>query len=850
MAKEAPFGGTGNYQNTSDAIAWLRTIDPRSVLDVGCGFGRWGFLCREFLDIWNGRRTREEWAVRLVGVDAYAGNLKQHHHYIYDELHAEPVERYLARREETFDLIILGDVLEHLPKVQGMEVLAEAVKRAHYVLLVLPLGESWDQEDEYGNPYERHLAVWHEHEILDRKPLVARRYQDYLGRPYLAAVLSSEDPKGVREVLANLAPAGGAQPTVRAERSTAVHAPQAADDGDLLRKDETPDSLHVVLVTMEYPPLFGGGIATYAFQTARLLGEAGHRVSVLTAMRDKEPPALPNVTVRTVEPPPAQDTGSYETDYLTQCCMLGRMLASRLSEVHAEQPVDLIEVTDYYTEGLFLDLSDLRKPDGGCVPVVTQFHGPRSLVTSLNSRTYPGLLTRTESVGFCNAPYRKTYSPLMRDQVDELWSGSPCAFVPSGFALPPETPADETNEHEFDLLYFGRLECRKGVIPLARAILQVVERGRMPSVCFIGGDTDTASDGGSMAEWLERTLRPRLGSRLHLKDPIPQSELWRILPKARVIVLPSLWESLGYAMLEAFCSGRPVITSRQVGAAYILEGELAERTLVDAHDEGALAERLAASMEMPEAELRQWADGLRRAVERAFEPQHVVEQIVGYYRRCIAQATDPSSASRSTGIRWSDWLSFMDELVRQFGLIKGELDRYAASVAELKAWIADLQEGKAWLEGALADQKAWSGEQEKANARLEEQRAGWERAAAESQARCAALERAMQDAEQRLGGYEAQARQWAERERTLAGEAERLSGEVTVQQGMVDELRRWSSDLKTLNEEYAAEIERLRDVLEAERDERERLRQTCSQWKRQGLFRVLRRVRLLRDLEE
>lgn len=202
MAGEAPFGGTGNYQHLGDAIAWLRTIDPRSVLDVGCGFGRWGVLCREFLDIWRGHQTRETWALRLVGVDAYPGNLKQHHHYIYDELHAEPIEHYFARKPDSFDLTVLGNVLEHFPKEQGLDVLAEAMKRSQYVLVVLPLGDMPRQEHDYGNPYEQRVSTWQAEEILDREPLIARHYEDPWGRPYLVAVLSSEDPKGIGGALA------------------------------------------------------------------------------------------------------------------------------------------------------------------------------------------------------------------------------------------------------------------------------------------------------------------------------------------------------------------------------------------------------------------------------------------------------------------------------------------------------------------------------------------------------------------------------------------------------------------------------------------------------------------------
>src|SRR5689334_5355710 len=38
--------------------------------------------------------------------------------------------------------------------------------------------------------------------------------------------------------------------------------------------------MHYWLLTTEYPPLFGGGISTYCYYTARMLANNGHQVTV------------------------------------------------------------------------------------------------------------------------------------------------------------------------------------------------------------------------------------------------------------------------------------------------------------------------------------------------------------------------------------------------------------------------------------------------------------------------------------------------------------------------------------------------------------------------------------------
>jgi len=45
---------TSNWQNISYNIDLIRKIKPQSILDVGVGFGRWGILLREFLELWEG----------------------------------------------------------------------------------------------------------------------------------------------------------------------------------------------------------------------------------------------------------------------------------------------------------------------------------------------------------------------------------------------------------------------------------------------------------------------------------------------------------------------------------------------------------------------------------------------------------------------------------------------------------------------------------------------------------------------------------------------------------------------------------------------------------------------------
>jgi len=64
--------GTSDASNIPFVVAELQRLQPQSILDVGMGFGKWGVLAREYLDVWGGRCRPADWRLRLEGVEIHA----------------------------------------------------------------------------------------------------------------------------------------------------------------------------------------------------------------------------------------------------------------------------------------------------------------------------------------------------------------------------------------------------------------------------------------------------------------------------------------------------------------------------------------------------------------------------------------------------------------------------------------------------------------------------------------------------------------------------------------------------------------------------------------------------------
>jgi glycosyltransferase involved in cell wall biosynthesis len=129
-------------------------------------------------------------------------------------------------------------------------------------------------------------------------------------------------------------------------------------------------------------------------------------------------------------------------------------------------------------------------------------------------------------------------------------------------------PAAAGGDHaETRFLYVGRLESRKGVQNLIRAV-RMLEAEEW-SLTLIGADTDTAPLGTSMRDQLDLMIAE--DPRIRLIDRVPREELAGHYARADVVVSPSLWECWPNTILEAFAADRPVLATPVGGHVGMVE---------------------------------------------------------------------------------------------------------------------------------------------------------------------------------------------------------------------------------------------------------------------------------------
>lgn len=142
-------------------IEFIRKNRPhlKSVLDVGVGFGKDGFLLREYYDVkeWHNYKP-ETWQLKLTGVDIYNGYISELQRMIYNKIIIGDIIDILPQLG-TFDLAVLGDILEHFTKKEGYSLLDMLFDHVEDIAITTPYGFRKHQGTKE-NQHEEHKSGW------------------------------------------------------------------------------------------------------------------------------------------------------------------------------------------------------------------------------------------------------------------------------------------------------------------------------------------------------------------------------------------------------------------------------------------------------------------------------------------------------------------------------------------------------------------------------------------------------------------------------------------------------------------------------------------------------------------
>lgn len=133
---------------------WLRTDRRVAVLDIGPGSGTYGKMVREV--------QPNNW--QLIAIEAWEPYVEEFNlDSIYDEVRISDVRDAPASWVEAFDYVIVGDVIEHMPRADAEKLLLRLTSpgwATNYKVIVSFPVLHLDQGPYAGNHYEVHVDHW------------------------------------------------------------------------------------------------------------------------------------------------------------------------------------------------------------------------------------------------------------------------------------------------------------------------------------------------------------------------------------------------------------------------------------------------------------------------------------------------------------------------------------------------------------------------------------------------------------------------------------------------------------------------------------------------------------------
>lgn len=150
---------TSHLYQLNEIVELIVITNPKSILDIGVGFGKYGFLSREYLELWDGREKYSDWKRRIDGIEIFKQYLTPIHDFFYNHIYIGNAIDIVSSLKTNYDLILLIDILEHFDYKDGINLLRECKKHGKNMIISTPnfIGS---QKDSFNNPFEAHKFRW------------------------------------------------------------------------------------------------------------------------------------------------------------------------------------------------------------------------------------------------------------------------------------------------------------------------------------------------------------------------------------------------------------------------------------------------------------------------------------------------------------------------------------------------------------------------------------------------------------------------------------------------------------------------------------------------------------------
>lgn len=150
---------SSHWYQLNEIMELIIFTQPKSIFDIGIGFGKYGFLSREYLELFDGREKYNDWIRTIDGIEIFPNYLSALNKKIYDKIYLGDVLNILPTLDKKYDLILLIDILEHFNYDDGIKLLKICEQKGSNTIISTPK-QYFKQREMFGNPSEIHKFLY------------------------------------------------------------------------------------------------------------------------------------------------------------------------------------------------------------------------------------------------------------------------------------------------------------------------------------------------------------------------------------------------------------------------------------------------------------------------------------------------------------------------------------------------------------------------------------------------------------------------------------------------------------------------------------------------------------------
>ncbi len=305
--------------------------------------------------------------------------------------------------------------------------------------------------------------------------------------------------------------------------------------------------MHIAFITPEFPhPSLNkaGGLGTSIKNLAVELIKENHQVSVFVYSQNNDAIIKDNgIEIYKI----AHKEYSFLGWYLYR-----KYLQKTINKHIVNNNIDVLEAPDWTGITAFMNFK---------CPLVIRLNGSDAYFCNLDNRKQKKKNFFFENKALQNADRIVSVSAFTAKKTKDIFKlKHDIQVVHNGINSEAFKPIDcEINKNQ--ILYFGTIIRKKGVLELAHAFNLLVKTKPEASLIFLGKDVIDVFENKSTLELFFNILSKEAASKVKHVNEVPYSKVAEIIAKANLVTLPSFAEAFPMTWLEAMAMEKALVTS-------------------------------------------------------------------------------------------------------------------------------------------------------------------------------------------------------------------------------------------------------------------------------------------------